>query len=281
MIRITTVDEQAGTTNTESSRTMLRRLAAEGINLPADGICSGYSSARCNPPGRAFPKPRPPKHGSERAGGLVRERRRQRILKAAERQFAIRGLASTTVRSLAQAARVSNAILYGHFGSKQELFREVVEGNAKDRLAALRERFSAIPTLPPLEYIESMAESTILACVDDIGNASVIAWALMEIPEFAADVYRWELGATEVLWNDEISTRMAESPLRTCINVRLVPYAVRVSMAFGIWLATLRHKPATALEQARQFTGGIVDVARILLDFSPESSPVSSSAPGL
>jgi len=83
------------------------------------------------------------------------------------------------------------------------------------------------------------------------------------------------------LWNDEISTRMAESPLRTCINVRLVPYAVRVSMAFGIWLATLRHKPATALEQARQFTGGIMDVARILLDFSPESSPVSSRAPGL
>jgi AcrR family transcriptional regulator len=207
--------------------------------------------------------------GSRVARGFGRDELRQKILTATMGQFAAGGLASTTVLSLAKAAGVSEGMLYGYFGTKQKLFREVVERNAQDRLAALRDRFLAIPEIPPLKCIESMAESTILACVDDVGNASVMAWALMEMPDFAADVYRAELGVTEALWDREISMRLAESPLRTCVNVHLVPYAVRVSMAFGLWLATLRHKPATAQEHAHQFTGGIVDVAQVLLDFSP------------
>jgi len=206
--------------------------------------------------------------GSRFACGLGREQLRQNILKAAEERFAAGGLASSTVLSLAKAAGLPEGMLYNHFGSKQKLFRAVVDRNAQDRLAALRNRSFAIPEMLPLECIASMAESTILACVGEVGNASVMAWALMEMPEFAADVYRAELGVTEALWDSEISTRLAESPLRTSVNIRLVPYAVRASMAFGLWLATLRHKPTTAQEQARQFTGGFVDAARMLLEFS-------------
>lgn len=236
-------------------------------------------SMRSNPNRPAIPQPRRARTGSRVAAGIGHEQLRQQILKATEGRFAAGGL-TTTAPSLAEAAGVSKAMLYSHFGSKQNLFREVVERNSKDRLAALSDRFFAIPEMPPLECIERMAESTILACVDDRGNACVMAWALMEMPEFAADVYRAELGAIEALWGNEISTRLPESPLRTCVNVRLAPYAVRVSMAFGLWLATLRHKPATAQEHARQFTGSIVDVARVLLDFSPSALagglPVSS-----
>ena len=228
-------------------------------------------SMRSNPSGPALSKRRRAPTGSRVAAGIGHERLRQKILKATEGRFAAGGLASTTAPSLAEAAGVSKGMLYSHFGSKQNLFREVVERNSLDRLTALRDRFLAIAEMPPLECIESMAESTILACVEDRGNAAVMAWALMEMPEFAADVYRAELGAIEALWDKEISTSLPESPLRTCVNVRLVPYAVRVSMAFGLWLATLRHKPATAQEHARQFTGGIVDVARVLLDFSPSA----------
>jgi hypothetical protein len=42
-------------------------------------------------------------------------------------------------------------------------------------------------------------------------------------------------------------------------------------MSFGLWLTTLRHKPATAQAHARQYAGGIVDAARAVLNFSPES----------
>jgi AcrR family transcriptional regulator len=198
------------------------------------------------------------------------EQQRQQILKAAEEQFAATGFGSASTATVAKAAGVSEATLYIHFGTKQELFEEVLKRNTQDRLAALRKRFFSIPNMPPLECIESLAESTVLACVDDIANASVMAWGLMEMPEFAADVYRVEIGATEALWDSEIGKRFGKSPVRTRLAVHLVPYAVHACMAFGLWLATLRHKPETAEAHARQYAGGIVDIARVALSFLSE-----------
>jgi len=209
---------------------------------------------------------------------LSAEQRRREILKAAEEQFADSGLASTTTASIATAAGVSEATLYIYFGTKQKLFEEVIERSTQNRLAALRERFFSIPHMPPLECIEAMAESTVLACVDYVGNASVMAWGLREVPEFAADVYRAEIGATEALWDDEIETRLADWPLRTRLAVHLVPYAVHACMAFGLWLAMLHHQPLTAQPHARQYADGIVDVARAVLN-SPSGPIETVSAP--
>ena len=205
------------------------------------------------------------------------EQKRQQILKAAEEQFAATGFGSTSTATVAKAADVSEAMLYIHFGTKQKLFEEVLKRNTQGRLAVLRERFLSIPNMPPLECIESMAESTVLACVDDIGNASVMARGLMEMPEFAADVYRAEIGATEALWDSEIAKRFGGSPVRTRLAVHLVPYAVHACMAFGLWLTTLRHKPATAEAHARQYAGGIGDVARVALSFLSEPFVAAAS----
>jgi len=195
--------------------------------------------------------------------------RREQILKAAEKQFAASGFAATNTATVAKAAGISEAMVYIHFGTKRKLFEAAVAHNMQGRLAALRERFFSIPNLPPLECVESMAESTILACVDENGNASIMVWALMEMPEFATDLYRAEIGATEALWDTEIGTHLADSPLRRRLAVHLVPYAVHTCMAFGLWLATLRHKPATARAHACQYAEAVVHVARGVLDFCP------------
>ena len=151
----------------------------------------------------------PGKPRAWRRARLSRERRREQILKSAELLFAATGLRSTTTAALAKAAGISEAILYRHFGAKQKLFEKVVERNTQQRLAGLEGRLSSIPDLPPLECIDRMAEATILACADGEGNASVMAWALLEMPEFAADVYRGEIGATELMWDSEICKRFA------------------------------------------------------------------------
>jgi AcrR family transcriptional regulator len=205
---------------------------------------------------------------SRRLSGALR---REQILRAAEKQFAASGFAATNTATVAKAAGISEAMVYVHFGTKRELFEAAVAHNMQGRLAALRERFFSIPNLPPLECVESMAESTILACVDENGNASIMVWALMEMPEFATDLYRAEIGATEALWDTEIGTHLADSPLRRRLAVHLVPYAVHTCMAFGLWLATLRHKPATARAHACQYAEAVVHVARGVLDFCPES----------
>jgi AcrR family transcriptional regulator len=202
---------------------------------------------------------------------LPRERRREQILKSAGLLFAATGLRSTTTAALAKAAGISEAILYRHFGAKQKLFERVVERNTQQRLAGLEGRLSCIPDLPPLECIDRMAEATVLACADGEGNASVIAWALLEIPEFAADVYRGEIGATEAMWESEIRNRFADPAVRTPLAIHLAPYVVHACMAFGLWLATLRHKAATAQAHARQYADGVVGAARMVLSFCPES----------
>ena len=157
------------------------------------------------------------------------------------------------------------------FRHEAEAVPEMIKRNSQDRLAALRKRFFSVPDLPPLECIESMAESTVLACVEDPGNASVMVWGLMEMPEFAADIYRAEIGSTEALWNAEIRTRFRDSLVRSRLAVHLVPYAGHACMAFGFWLATLRHKPATAQAHACQYAGAVVYVARAVLNIPPES----------
>ena len=51
----------------------------------------------------------------------------RRILAAAERIFAARGLAGARTDEIAQAARVNKAMLYYYFGSKERLYRAVFE----------------------------------------------------------------------------------------------------------------------------------------------------------
>ncbi len=51
---------------------------------------------------------------------------KQAILEAAERLFAERGFAATSMRDLAEAAGTSKALLHHHFGSKEELYQAVI-----------------------------------------------------------------------------------------------------------------------------------------------------------
>lgn len=208
---------------------------------------------------------------------LPLEQRRQQILEVAAVQFAASGLRATTTDSLAKAAGISEPVLYTHFSTKEELFREVLQLNSQDRLAALRQRFCSISRIPPPDCVERMAESTVLACVDDTGNASIMAWGLLEIPELAADIYRSEIGSTELLWITELETRFAASPLRTRLAVHLVPYAVHACMAFGFWLSALHHKPSTAQAHAQQYVGWVVDIAREVLGSTAESLEPAAS----
>lgn len=176
---------------------------------------------------------------------LSREERRDHILTAAAKQFASTGFGSTTSIQLAKAAGISEAMLYIHFGTKGKLFEAAVRRNAHERLAGLKERFSSIPDVAPVECVERMGEATILACAEGESNATLMAWALMEMPDFGADVYRFEIGSTSAMWDAEIAERFAGSPVRTRLTVHLAPYAVHACMAFGYWLASLRHQRAT------------------------------------
>ena len=54
--------------------------------------------------------------------------RRARILEAAEHEFAARGYHSTSMDEIAAAAGISKPVLYDHFSSKLDLYRQLTEG---------------------------------------------------------------------------------------------------------------------------------------------------------
>lgn len=58
---------------------------------------------------------------------LPKEERRRQILKVASVQFAEKGFIGTTTRDLARECSVSEAVIYKHFRSKEELFEAVLQ----------------------------------------------------------------------------------------------------------------------------------------------------------
>src|SRR5687767_3890761 len=74
---------------------------------------------------------------------LDSDERRKAIVRAAVPLFARKGFAGTTTRELAEAAGISEALLFRHFPSKQLLYREILqlgcEGDpALEKLATLQ-----------------------------------------------------------------------------------------------------------------------------------------------
>src|SRR5829696_7533082 len=72
--------------------------------------------------GASHPAP-PPSRQRERNAAVTR----QRLLEAAEREFAARGFAGARLRAIAAAADVQSALIHHYFADKQGLYRAVVD----------------------------------------------------------------------------------------------------------------------------------------------------------
>jgi len=196
---------------------------------------------------------------------LAGPNRRAQVLRTASTQFAMTGLHGTTTLALAKAAGISEAILYVYFPNKTQLFREAVEINTEARIRSLDSHLSSIATENQIDWIESMAEATMMVCLAGAANAILMNWALLEAPEFATDLYRNEVGSVRILWDREVARRFPASRTGEIVSLHIVPYAVNTCLAHGLWLATLRHTPESAEPLARQFAISIAKSASTVL----------------
>src|SRR3954470_18582190 len=69
---------------------------------------------------------------------LSAEQRRETLLRAAMSVFAARGYEGTGTKDIARAAGVSEALIYGHFNSKQALHAALLQSNSEELLRHLR-----------------------------------------------------------------------------------------------------------------------------------------------
>lgn len=79
--------------------------------------------------------------------------KRENILRVARALFTARGVQQVSVDEIAEAANVSKVTLYKYFGSKDELYAEVVNQFMQETLASTEEVFhSDIPYLDKLKF---------------------------------------------------------------------------------------------------------------------------------
>ncbi len=98
-------------------------------------------------------------------GRLDRELRRAQIVEIARRLFAASGYRPTTTRQLAQAAGVSDALMYRHFESKDDVLRAVVDQGLAG-FAAMAEVASAGRDRPLAERLTILGR----AFLDTLGS---------------------------------------------------------------------------------------------------------------
>lgn len=110
---------------------------------------------------------------------------RQRLLVAAERCFSAHGYAATT-RQIAEAAGVTQPLLLHYFGSKEQLFRTVLD-EALRRLLHRQQR--AMPVEGDLlDFVVHGLRSLIAASMADPTLTRLAAWGrLAGVPAFTAE----------------------------------------------------------------------------------------------
>jgi AcrR family transcriptional regulator len=88
---------------------------------------------------------------------LKAPQRREQLIAVATRLFAKHGFDATTTASIAEAAGVTEPILYRHFKSKQDLFIAIVRATSQQTLDEWEERIASVAD--PAKRIRAVAET--------------------------------------------------------------------------------------------------------------------------
>jgi AcrR family transcriptional regulator len=77
--------------------------------------------------GRAHETPPAGAHQPQQGGRMAADERRLQIIQVAMRLFSERGFRGTTTKEIAQAAGVSEAIIFRHFATKEDLYTAIID----------------------------------------------------------------------------------------------------------------------------------------------------------
>jgi AcrR family transcriptional regulator len=109
----------------------------------------------------------------KRVGDALRQDTRNRLIQAAEEEFAVHGYAGTTVTRLAAAAGVSVQTLYLAWGSKRALLRGYMENALTGGIGSPEDADQRFAGLPPKERLVELA-----ALVTEVAERTATGWSL-------------------------------------------------------------------------------------------------------
>jgi AcrR family transcriptional regulator len=108
---------------------------------------------------------------TEEASQRIRDERREHLLHSAARVFARKGLAATKIADIAADAGVSHGLVYHYFGSKEDVFRAVVERTLQGAVGVIEEAVNQPGS--PLEKLTWYTEQVFDGLRKDSGYAMV------------------------------------------------------------------------------------------------------------
>ena len=197
---------------------------------------------------------------------LTADERRNAIVAAATKVFAEKGFHGTTTRELAKAARVSEALLYKHFPSKESLYSAMLASGANGALSMAFKRIIALePSTATLIIMVHFMISYYV--VRDAGASSTSALNILQVRSLLADgefvrirhkrfAPAWIAKFDECLKHAAEAGDLREAPMRRDLRVWFVQH-----IAFSLMLNLHPKVPAidydadreTLIEQATWF----------------------------
>jgi AcrR family transcriptional regulator len=127
----------------------------------------------------------------KRCSKLSGEERRESIIKAVTEVFAEKGFHGTTTRALAQAAGVSEALLFKHFPNKEALYLAIQQSCSSLMGADITDQINELPpsTATLVLLVRKTTEYTLFDCANSRGEARthnrLMMRSVMEDGEFA------------------------------------------------------------------------------------------------
>ena len=144
---------------------------------------------------------------------LSSEERRAAIVKAVRRVFAENGFHGTTTRALAEAAGVSEALLFKHFPNKEALYSAMLLSCSREDAAAKQDRLAALePSTATLAVMVHVLFSHILSRKPGEDDESVTVRLMMRSMLEDGEFARLLLGRLATDWVPRV-----EASLRAAI----------------------------------------------------------------
>lgn len=178
---------------------------------------------------------------------LTGEERRQRIVEAAVDLFSRKGFRGTTTREIAEAAGISEAMIFKHFATKQELYSAIIEAKSITE-----------------ELLARTAKAA--AAKDDAGVLRALGLTMLEQTEKDPTLMRLLLFSA--LEGHELSDIFFESRVRRLHEFLSSYIATRVAEG--------RFRAVDALVSARGFIGMVVHYLLIHELFGVKRPPRAS-----
>ena len=125
---------------------------------------------------------------SSREGRMSGEERRAYILTQSKKVFAQSGYAQTSIGDLARASRVTEALLYKHFESKQQLYFTVLQEVREHFLSSFRARVQERAQRDPLEALSSLLLDYRAVALADPESLPILLRATIEADAIPLDV---------------------------------------------------------------------------------------------